>query len=149
MIARASGLVVAGLVLVSLCAGPVRAGVMPLKGSIQNLLQGPLDIALTPVVAARTTYQNLGAEEHTMVGNVGLGFLTYTGFLVFDSMAAAFRTWAGALEFPLALGALAATPFTDWEPPVTFSVQDKPALVDYPTKVFDVKFGVSHLGRRE
>ena len=147
MIGRASTLVAAGVIAVaSLHAAPVRGGAMPLKRSVENMLQGPLDVALTPVVAATTTYRNLGAEEHTAVGKVGLGLLTYTGFLFYDSLAACFRTWAGALEFPVAIGALAATPFTEWSPPEIFSLEGTPALVDYPTKAFDVKFGVYHVG---
>jgi hypothetical protein len=150
MMARASRLVAAALVtVVSLHVAPVRAGVEPLKRSVENITQGPLDFALTPFVAGQTAYRNIRADQPTAGGRIVLGFFTYVGLLMVDAAAAGFRTWTGFLEFPVGLGALAATPFTDKDLPAFFDVKQSRALVDHPTKVFDVKFGVYHAGGSE
>src|SRR5262245_45729671 len=148
MIARTSRLVAAGcFALVALVAGPAGATVTPLKRSVENVLQAPLDAVLTPVVAAKTAYTNIGNEDHTAFGDVTLGFVTWTGLVVFDWFASGFRFMSGAFEFPIGLSALAATPFTDKDPPPLMDLSQTPALVDHPTEYFDVKFGVYHVGR--
>lgn len=150
MIARAIGVVAAGLIAVAaLAPGAAHASVASMKRSIENVTQGPLDVVLTPVVAAVTARDNVEAEIHSTGGKVMGGALTYFGLVLMDLHAGFFRTFAGAVELPFALGALAASPLTDWEPPPFFDVEKKTALVDRPSSVYNVKFGVQHVGTRE
>lgn len=149
MIARISRLVAAGVVAVSLETGAVHAGVEPLKRSLENATQGPLDVVLSPIVAGLTTYRNLSQEDVGVVQGIGLGTMTYVGLTIVDVNASFFRMLSGLLELPLAAGLAAASPFTDWQPPVLFDVEKPSALVDHPTRAFHVKFGVFHVGEKE
>ena len=151
MIARAGqlGVTVLLFVVISLQGREARAGVGPLKHALENATQGPLDGVLTPVVAGLTTYRNVSEEGTSAAGAVGAGFIVYTGLLLFDGSASYFRTLAGLLEIPLGVGALAATPFTDWQPEVFFDDDRPTALVDHPTSWFHVKFGIYHVGVRD
>lgn len=135
--------------MASIGVGPARAGVAPLKRSIENVTQGPLDAVLAPFTVGQTTYRNLSADNGSTGGKVFLAPVTYFALLIANSVASCFRTWTGALEFPVALGALAAMPFTDKDPPPFFDVKSSDALVEHPSEAFDVKFGVYHIGRSE
>src|SRR5262245_8766161 len=137
------------VVVVAICVGPARATVQPLKRSVENFTQGPLDAVLAPFTVGQTTYRNMEAEGGSTAGKVSLGTITYLGLLIMNTTASCFRTWTGLLEFPVGLGALAASAFTDKDPPPFYAVKSMPALVDHPSEVFDVKFGVYHVGRAD
>ena len=150
MRARVGWLVAAGLIAVaSLRAADAHASAESLKRSFENMTQGPLDLVFTPVVAGQTAYENLEAEGHTTGGIVRFAPVTYGGLLIMDWAAGFFRTLSGFAELPVGLGALAASPFTDWEPPPFFDVSKPSALVDHPTSWYHVKFGVHHVGGRD
>ena len=151
MIARAGqlGVTVLLFVVISLQPREARAGVGPLRHALENATQGPLDVVLTPVVAGLTTYRNVSEDSTSVGGAVGTGFMVYIGLLMYDGSASFFRTLAGLLEIPLGVGALAATPFTDWQPDLFFDQDKPPAMVDHPTSWFHVKFGIYHVGVTE
>jgi hypothetical protein len=143
-------LVAAGVIgVLSLRAADAGASVESLKRSFENMTQGPLDLLLTPVVAGQTAYQNLKGEGATTGEMIRIGPVAYGGLLIMDWAAGFFRTLSGFAELPFGLGALAASPFTDWQPPAFFDADKPPALVDHPTSVYHIKFGVAHVGGRE
>ncbi len=143
-------LVAAGLLtIVALRPAVVHAGFGPLKRAIENTTQGPLDGLLAPVVGTQTGFRNVAAEGHSLAGTIVLGSIAGFGLAMFDGSAAFFRTLAGLVELPIGIGALAATPFTDWQPAPFFDVEKQTALVNHPTSWFNVKFGVYHLGVTE
>lgn len=150
MRARVGWLVAAGVIaVVALRAADAGASVESIKRSFENMTQGPLDLVLTPVVAGQTAYQNLEAEGATTGQMIRLGPIAFGGLLIMDWAGGFFRTLSGFAELPVGLGALAASPFTDWEPPPFFDADKPPALVDHPTPVYHIKFGVAHVGGRE
>jgi len=143
-------LIAAGLLtIISLRPAVVHAGVEPLKRAVENVTQGPLDGLLAPVVGTLTGFRNVSAEGHSVAGTIALGSIASLGLSIFDGSAAFFRTLAGLVELPVGVGALAASPFTNWEPAPFFDVEKSPALVQHPSPWFNVKFGVYHLGVTE
>jgi len=119
-----------------------------LQRAVSNTLMGPLDVALSPVVTAKTVYERSRADDYSWPGTVAMTLLGGAGFF-FPTNAAAgcFRIWAGLFELPLGVGMLVARSFTDWEPPEFFEVSEAPALVDQPNAILPIKFGVQYLGR--
>jgi len=143
-------LVAAGLMtIISLRPAVAHAGFEPLKRALENTTQGPLDVLLSPVVGIQTGFRNVAAEGHSTAGTIALGSIAAFGLTMFDGAASFFRTLSGIVELPLGVGLLAATPFTDWQPPAFFDVEKPSALVNYPTPWFNVKFGVYHVGVTE
>ena len=142
-------MVSSAIIIASIGVGSAQATVAPLKRSVENFTQGPLDAVLSPFTTGQTTYRSIEAEGGSTAGKISLGTITYLGLLVMNTTASLFRTWTGLMEFPVGLGALAATPFTDKDPPPFFDMKATPALVDHPSDVFDVKFGAYHIGGNE
>ena len=112
MTARACLVVALILALVWSPVGAAAANTASLKRSVENATQGPLDGLLTPITATGTAFRNVGAEEHSLGGVITLGLITTVGLFLFNGASSLFRTFAGAVEFPVALGSLAASPFT-------------------------------------
>jgi hypothetical protein len=123
-------------------SGPVSASPETLKRSIGNLTQCPLDLALSPVVAGKTVYQNLQEIDDSMAVKIfypvpGFVFVTFV-----QAGAAVLRGVTGVFEFLPGLGLL---PFPDTDLDPLFDPADEnEALVDYETPVFYFKFGVSY-----
>lgn len=122
-------------------SGPVLASPETLKRSIGNLTQFPLDLALSPVVAGKTVYQNLRDIDDSMAVKIfypvpGFVFVTFV-----QAGAAVLRGVTGVFEFFPGLGLL---PFEADLDPLFDPADENEALVDYETPVFNFKFGVSY-----
>ena len=106
-----------------------------------NILFGPLDIALSPFVAARSIYRNLNDIDDSLGVRLVYpvpGFAWNTGLQI---GAGAIRTLAGLLEL---VPGLVLLPFeADMDPLFTPATKAE-ALVDIETAPIDVKFGVDY-----
>ena len=139
-----------GILLVALAAPRVaHAGgerTDTLRRAVANVLLGPLDVALSPVVTAQALYANAKAANYSAPATVALELLGGAGwFFPITAATGVFRLWSGFAEMPVGLTLLVSKSFTDWEPPPFFEVRGKPALVSYPSAVIPIEFGVNYL----
>src|SRR5262249_39230325 len=149
MMANMRRVVFSAILVVSICVGPARATVQPLKRSVENFTQGPLDAVLAPFTTGQTTYRNMEADGGSTSGKVTLGAITYMGLAIRTRGAPFCGTGAGPMGSGGGGGPPAASASTDRAPPPFYDVKSTPALVDHPSDVFDVKFGVYHVGRSD
>jgi len=120
-----------------------------LRRAVGNVLQGPLDVALSPVVTAQTLYANAKAENYSLPATATLELLGGAGwFFPVTAATGVFRIWSGFAEIPVGLALLVSKSFTKWEPPALFDVADKPAMVSYPHAVIPIAFGLNYLASR-
>jgi len=128
------------LLALAVC-GPASASPETLKRSMGNILFAPIDLALSPVVAAHSIYRNLHDVDDSLGVKIAYplpGFAWNTGLQIGSS---AIRGIAGLLEL---LPGLALLPFEADMAPL-FSPADKGnALVDIPTPPLNVRFGIDY-----
>ena len=122
-------------------ASPAAASSETLKRSVGNILFSPFDIALSPIVAARSIYRNLndvGDSVGVRVAYTVPGFAWNTGLTI---GAGGLRMLTGLLEL---VPGLILLPFeTDMDP--LFAPGEKAnALVDVETPPLAVKFGIDY-----
>ena len=139
-----------GILLVALAAPRVaHAGgerTDTLRRAVSNVLLGPLDVALSPVVTAQALYANAKAANYSAPATVALELLGSAGwFFPITAATGVFRLWSGFAEMPVGLTLLVSKSFTDWEPPPFFEVRGKPAMVSCPSAVIPIEFGVNYL----
>ena len=139
--ARCFGLLAAGVVILAGLAGPASASPETLKRSLSNMLMGPLDIAFTPVVAARSVYTNLQNVDDTMGVRIAYVLPGYIWNMGVQVGAGGVRVLAGAIEFLPGLGLF----FFDADLDPLFSpVDHSAALVDFDTPPLNIKFGITY-----
>lgn len=134
-------LVGAVFALVFMISSPVSASPETLKRSIENLTLFPLDIALSPVVAGKTVYQNMRDIDDSTAVRIAYpvpGFLWVTFVQSFSSVL---RGVTGAFELLPGIGLL---PFDADLEPLFDPADENEALVDYETPVYNVRFGVNY-----
>ncbi len=133
-------LALAGVLLVAPRAG--LASPATLQRSLQNILFAPVDLLLSPVVAARVIHENLQSTEDSLAVRVIFlvpGFFWNTGV---QAGAALVREVTGLLEVAPGLVLL---PF-EADLLVLFApAENGAALVDQETPLLRVKFGVDYL----
>jgi hypothetical protein len=120
-----------------------------LRRAVGNVLQGPLDVALSPVVTGQALYGSSQAENYSVPATATLGLIGGAGwFCPLTAATGVFRMWSGFAEIPVGLVLLVSKSFTKWEPPPFFDVGDKPAMVSHPDAVIPIAFGVNYLQSR-
>jgi len=138
---RCLGLLATGAVILAGLAGPASASPETLKRSMSNLLMGPLDVAFSPYVAAKSVYTNLQNVDDTIGVRVAYAFPGYIWNMGVQIGAGTVRVLAGAIEFLPGLGLF----FFDADLDPLFSpVEHSAALVDYDTPPLLVKFGITY-----
>jgi hypothetical protein len=128
-------------VLLFAAASPAAASSETLKRSVGNILFAPLDIALSPIVAARSIYRNLndiGDSVGVRVVYTVPGFAWNTGLQI---GAGAIRELAGLLEL---VPGLVLLPFEADMDPLFAPAEKAAALVDIETPPINIKFGVDY-----
>jgi hypothetical protein len=124
-------------------AAPDGASATPatFKRSIENLTQWPLDLALSPVVAGKTIYQNLSSVDDSTGVRIAYpipGFLWTTsvqiGASVLRGVTGVFELLPGLILLPLD---------ADMDPLFDPAVENE-ALVDWDNPVYHVKFGTDY-----
>ncbi len=122
-------------------ASPAAASPETLKRSIGNILFAPLDIALSPIVAAHSIYRNLNDIDDSLGVRLAYplpGFAWNTGLQI---GAGAIRELAGLLEF---VPGLILLPFEADMDPLFAPTEKANALVDIETTPINVKFGIDY-----
>jgi hypothetical protein len=131
------------LAVLALLALPTAAPATPatFKRSIENLTQWPLDLALSPVVAGNTIYNNLNSIDDSTGVRIAYpipGFVWTTsvqmGAAVLRGVTGVFELVPGLILLPLD---------ADMDPLFDPAVEN-PALVDYDNPVYHVKFGTDY-----
>ena len=130
-------------VLVAALPGESHAGAKTLARSAQNLLFFPLDLALSPFVATKTTYENWKNSDDTKAVKYGYAIFAPIWSFGVEAGASVIRGVAGMLEL---LPGLALLPFDGEMNPLYDLPETQPAWVDTGNDAFKVKFGVDYLG---
>lgn len=109
------------LFMVAALAAPGAALASPdtLRMALANLLEGPVDVAVAPVVAGRTIVHNAGEVGLAPVGPVAYGVLGSVGLTALQAAWGAARTVSGAV---LLLPGLALFPFEEADLPAEADV---------------------------
>ncbi len=123
-------------------AGPAAASPETFKRGLGNLIFGPVDIALAPVVGTQAVYRNLSDVDDTLgvrvfylvPGVIWNTFIQLRGGLV--------RTLSGAFEI---VPGVFLIPFEADLDPLFAPVDRSDALVDEEFTVIHLKFGVNYV----
>jgi hypothetical protein len=128
------------LLLVGL-AGPAAASPETLKRSFSNMLFGPADLVLIPVVAAQNTYNNLQNVDDTMGVRIAYALPGFGWNMGIQAGAGVVRVIAGVFELLPGIGLFFFE--TDLDP-LFAPAERASALVDYDTPVLRIKFGITY-----
>jgi len=134
---------VAALVLAAfaLAPGSALAGGETLKRSVGNILQAPIDLALSPVTAAFVEQRNIRAIDDTPGVRIAYALPGYFWLTGLTAGASVLRLLAGAFELLPGMLLL----FTDAELDPLFEPGEREAaLLDQPTPVIDIRIGVDY-----
>ena len=108
---------------------------------MSNILFSPLDIALSPIVAASSIYRNLNDIDDSLGVRLVYtvpGFAWNTGVQI---GAGGIRALAGLLEL---VPGLVLLPFEADMDPLFSPAEKADALVDIETRPIDIKFGIDY-----
>jgi len=128
--------------LVAAVPGESHAGAKTLARSAQNLLFFPFDLALSPFVATKTTYENWKNSDDTKAVKYGYALFAPIWSFGVEAGASVIRGVAGMLEL---LPGLALLPFDGEMNPLYDLPETQPAWVDVGNDSFKMKFGVDYL----
>ena len=122
-------------------ASPASASPETLKRSMGNILFAPLDLALSPVVAAHAVYTNLRDVDDSLGVKLAYPIPALVWNTGVQIGCAAIREITGLIEFVPGLGLL----FFEADMTEMFApVERGSALVDIETPPLRVKFGVNY-----
>lgn len=134
-------LLAAGVAL--LVAAPAGATTDVLKRSFENMPQGLLDAALSPITAGHSIYTNLTTIEDTMPVRVAYAVPGYAWNVMCDFGGGLIRSITGVMELPVGLVLL----FTDAKmEPLFDPAEDIDGLVSFDQfeDVYRVKFAIPY-----
>lgn len=115
-----------------------------LKRSLQNLTQWPLDVVLSPVVAAKDIITNLQEIDDSLAVKIFYPVPGWVWNTMVQGGAGVLRGVTGVIEF---VPGVILLPFPDAELDPLFDVaEDQDGLVQWENGVFDIKFGISYTG---
>ena len=128
-------------VAAALLAAPAAADTDTLKRSIENLTQFPLDVAMSPVVAGYSIYQNMNSISDSPGVRIAYPVPGFFWNTMVQGGAGILRGVSGLIELVPGMVLL----FSDAESDPMFDPADEnDALVDYETDFFWVKFGINY-----
>ena len=128
--------------LVASAPGESQAGVKTLTRSTQNILFGPFDFALSPVVATKAVYTNWRASDDSIGVKIAYPVFGVVWAMSVNAGASAIRVLAGLLEF---VPGLVLLPFKADMNPIYDLPENNQALVDTGSPAFKVRFGVDYV----
>ena len=139
---RRAALLLAAAASLSSLAEPAHASPQTLRRSLGNILFAPFDLVLSPVVAARSIYNNLRSVDDSPAVRafyVVPGFAWNTGV---QGMAAVVREITGLIEF---VPGLCVVFFEPDLAPLYAPVERGDALLDVETPPLRIKLGVDYV----
>jgi hypothetical protein len=117
-----------------------------LRRATGNVVQGPLDMALTPAVVVRSVKYTAETREYEWWQTAAYAPLAATWIGGLNLVSGGYRMFAGLLEVPVGMVLLGSKSFTNWEPEPFFETHSNPAIEEYPGMVFDWRCGVQYIG---
>ena len=133
--------VAVALLLALAAASPAQAGPDTLKRSVGNIVFAPIDMVLSPFIAANTIYTNLRNVDDSIgvrCAYVPMGFAWNTGVQAFGAVT---REITGLLEFLPGVGLFFLK--ADMEP-LLAPVERGNALMSVDNDIFPVKIGIDY-----
>ncbi len=122
--------------------GVSHAGTKTLARSVQNLLFFPFDLALSPFVATKITYENWRDSDDTKAVKYGYAIIAPFWSFGVEAGASVIRGVAGMIEL---VPGIVLLPF-DGEMSAIYDLPEtQPAWVDVGSDAFRMKFGVDYL----
>jgi hypothetical protein len=122
-------------------AAPAQAGPDVLKRSVGNIVFAPIDMVLSPFIAANTMYNNLRNVDDSLgvrIAYVPMGFCWNTGV---QAMGAVTREITGLLELVPGIGLF----FLDADmDPLLAPVDRGNALLSVDSEIFPVRVGIDY-----
>jgi hypothetical protein len=131
------------LAMLVVAPSPAHATGETLKRATSNILMAPFDIALSPIVAAKTIVTNMREIDDTVPVRVAYALPGYVFLTGVQAGAGTIRAISGVLEFLPGLGLLF---FDNDLDPLYDPVERGDALVDYDTRFLNLKFGIDYTG---
>ena len=135
------GALLATLCLLVFAAGPASATPATFKRSIENLTQAPIDMALSPVIAARTIYRNMRDIDDSMGVRIAYPLPGWCWNTMVQIGAGTLRGVTGALEL---IPGILLIPFDADMDPLFDPADEQSGLVDYATPIYHIKFGIDY-----
>lgn len=126
-----------------LLAGSASATTTVLKRSFENMPQGAVDAALSPITAGTSIYNNLMNVEDTMAVRIAYVVPGYLWTLMSNFGGGLIRSITGVLELPAGMVLL----FSDAEmAPLFDAAEDNDALLTYDEyeDIYRVKVGIRY-----
>jgi hypothetical protein len=126
---------------IALAPVPAHAGGATLKRAVGNLVQGPIDVGLSPITAGVVGVDNLRNIDDTLPVQIFYavpGYLWLTGLFAASSVL---RTFTGALELVPGIFLL---PFDAEMDPLFDPAESGSALISQDTPVMDIRIGLDY-----
>ena len=130
------------LCLVAAFASPAAATEATFKRAVSNLLLGPLDVALSPIVAPRSVYTNLTEIDDTPGVRIVWALPGVAWNMAFNIGGGCLRTFTGVLE--IVPGVLLLPVETDMDP-IFAPPERADALIEEETHLGTLKIGVNYM----
>ena len=122
--------------LLALPAAPADASPQTLKRSVQNMTQGPVDMAAAPVTSGWSIYNNIRSVGDSTAVRIFYPVPGYAWNIMVNVGAGALRTLTGVMEF---VPGIVLLPFEADLDPLFDPVDSAPALLNWENGIFDVK----------
>lgn len=123
--------------LLALPAAPADASPQTLKRSVQNMTQGPLDMATAPVTSGWSIYNNIRSVGDSTAVRIFYPIPGYAWNVMVNVGAGALRTLTGVMEF---VPGLVLLPFESDLDPLFDPVDSSPSLINWENGIYDLKF---------
>ena len=131
------------LCLVAAFASPAAATEATFKRAVSNLLCGPLDVALSPIVAPRAVYTNLRDIDDSTGVRIVWAVPGVAWNLAFNIGGGLLRTFTGALEI---IPGVLLLPFETDMDPLFAPAERGSALIEEETHLGTLKIGINYMG---
>lgn len=123
-------------------AGSAGATELTLKRGVTNLLFGPLDVILSPIVGPRSVYQNLQDIDDTTGVRIFYAVPGVVWNTTFNACGGFVRTVTGIMEIPVGILLL---PFEADMDPIFAPPERASALIDEETHLAPIKIGINYM----
>ena len=130
------------LSLVVALASPAAATEVTFKRAVTNLLFGPLDIALSPIVAPRSVYTNLQDIDDTTGVRIAFAVPGVVWNLAFNMGGGMLRVLSGVFEI---VPGVLLLPFETDMDPIYAPPERAGALIDEDTHLGPIKIGIDYM----
>ena len=130
------------LSLVVALASPAAATEVTFQRAVTNLLFGPLDIALSPIVAPRSVYTNLQDIDDTTGVRIAYAVPGVVWNLAFNMGGGMLRVLSGVFEI---VPGVLLLPFETDMDPIYAPPERAGALIDEDTHLGPIKIGIDYM----